>query len=116
MKDFIALWTLEVDPALLYHYPGVLLEAHSSEQVVAVPQAGELVRSILIQTQGTFSERTSTASTTTTHFTIAGPTQGSPTCGSLHTGAGTVGVPVIGHPATITVSVQTRGISQPSGS
>ena len=116
MKNFIALRTLEVDPALLNLYPGVLLEAHSAEQVVAVPQAGELVRSILIQAEGTFSERTPTPCTITTHFTIAGATQGSSTCGPLHTGAGTVGVPVIGHPAPITVSVQTRGFSQPSGS
>ena len=49
MKNFIALRTLEVDPALLYLYPGVLLEAYSAEQVVAVPEAWELIRSILIQ-------------------------------------------------------------------
>lgn len=47
MKYFIALRTLEVDPALLNLNPDILLEAHYAEQVVAVSQAGELVWAVL---------------------------------------------------------------------
>ena len=51
MQDLVALRTLEVDPALLYLYPDVQLEAVEAGGVRAVAQGGELVRPELGQAE-----------------------------------------------------------------
>ena len=56
VKDLTALRTLEVDPALLYLYPDILLETRDTGVVVTVAQVGELLPRALAQTQGTLPE------------------------------------------------------------
>ena len=93
VEDLTALGTLEVDAALLYLYPHVLLQTHDAGEMRTVPQVGKLVSSDLVQTQRTLSHT----------ITNIGPQRSSRR--TLHTRGCAVVVSCSGHPAPLALIV-----------